>query len=552
MKKKSKTTGGYVLIAGMLMIFIVFPIVTIFMKAVIVDDRFNITNAIKTIGSSGNVETILNSLLLGVLVVIVSSLIATPIAFILTKTKYANKKWLDIILMIPFMTPPYISSMGWILFIQKRGIFQQLFPLTGEFSENFFSLFGLTIIMSFHVFPFMTTLLKNAILNLGDNLEESGAVLGGGFLYRLRKITLPLLKGNYAIGMLLVFVKTLSEYGTPATFGKKIGFYVFTTDIHRYATTSPIDFGKAASLSSVLVSICMIMWVIQSYVTTKNTYNLVGEKGNRIKAKSHKNGIEMLCGVYIALIIILSIGIPYFSVLVTSLINLRGYGITAGNFTFKHYAELFDTNSKATRAILTSSFLAFISATISSVFGTVIVIVTQKAKKWKKIIEAEAMLPEMIPNIVLVIGLMLFWNKIYKYIPLYNTLWFMVLVYVIMFLPYSIQYVSSAVMQISDNLIMAGKISGGNKIFVFRKITLPLTMKGIISGWMLTFIIVFRELVAASLISPPNTITVSTFIVKEFEQGSVSVGMSMAVICVLFTTTVLIIMSQVKERKRVE
>lgn len=101
---------------------------------------------------------------------ITATLIATPLAFLLARTKYAKYKWLDIIFMIPFMT----------------------------------------------------TILKNAILNIGNNLEESGATSGGGFFYRMRRITLPLLKGNYAIAMLLVFVKTLSEYGTPAIFGNLI------------------------------------------------------------------------------------------------------------------------------------------------------------------------------------------------------------------------------------------------------------------------------------------------------------------------------------------
>ncbi|HAU86805.1 MAG TPA: hypothetical protein DCW90_15345 [Lachnospiraceae bacterium] len=152
------------------------------------------------IGDKGNLKTIKNSILLGVLVVIASTIIATPLAFLLAKSKYAKYKWLDIIFMIPFMTPPYISSMGWILFMQKRGLFQQLFPWTGNLSEKFFSLFGLTLVMSFHVFPFLVTMLKNAILNLGKSLDESGAVSGGSYFYRMWKITLPLLKGNYAIG----------------------------------------------------------------------------------------------------------------------------------------------------------------------------------------------------------------------------------------------------------------------------------------------------------------------------------------------------------------
>ena len=255
-------------------------------------------------------------------------------------------------------------------------------------------------------------------------------------------------------------------------------------------------------------------------------------------------------GIYIFIVIIVTIGVPYFSVIATSLIKLRGYGLAAGNFTFQHYVELFTKNSKGWEAMLTSTFLAIVSATIASMVGTLIVVSIKKAKKWKKVIEGEALIPEMLPNIVLVIGMMLFWNKIYDLLPLYNTLGFMVLVYVVMFLPYSIQYVSSAIMQTGDSLIEAGKVCGGNRAYVFLHITLPLIMRGVMQGWMMIFIIVFRELVGASLISPPNVQTVSTFIVREFEQGSASVAMAMALICVLITTVLLIILNNVIGRKK--
>ena len=547
--KRNKTIA-YAAIALALFCFIIVPVLTVFAETVMVDGRLDFSNAIQAIGNDRNLETIKNSLLLGVLVVIVSTIIATPLAFLLARTEYGNKKWLDIVLMIPFMTPPYIASMGWILFMQKRGLFQQLFPWTGSISEGFFSLAGLVFVMSLHVFPFMTTILKNAILNIGINLEESGAVSGASFWYRMRKIIMPLLTGNYAIGMLLVFVKILSEYGTPATLGKRIGFYVFTTDIHRYATTAPIDFGKAASLSAVLVSICLIMWYVQNYITAKNTYNLVSGKGQKRRTYEVKRRTKVLGGMYIALIIIVAIGIPYFSVIATSLIKVRGYGLAAGNFTFQHYIDLFTANGKGIQALLTSTMLGVLVATIASIAGTLIVVAIRKAKTWKKVIEMQALLPEMVPNIVLVIGLMLFWNKIYNILPLYNTIGFMVLVYVVMFLPYTIQYVSSALMQMGDSLIQAGRVCGASKMYIFRKITLPLIMQGVLYGWMMIFIIVFRELVAASLISPPNVQMVSTFIVKEFEQGSASVGMAMAVVCVLVSTTLLIILNYATSRKK--
>ena len=127
----------------------------------------------------------------------------------------------------------------------------------------------------------------------------------------------------------------------------------------------------------------------------------------------------------------------------------------------------------------------------------------------------------------------------------------MVLAYVVLFLPYTVQYVTSSFTQISDSLMAAGQVFGGSPAYILRRITLPLIRQGIATGWMMTFIIAFRELVTASLIAPPNTLVVSTFIVREFEQGSVSVGMAMAVLCVLFSTTALPILNTVIDHRKV-
>lgn len=394
------------------------PLITVFEKAVIIDGRLDLYQAWRTIANAENVQTVCNSLWLGVCVVLCSTVIAVPTAYLLARTRLAAHGWLDIVFMIPFMTPPYIASMGWILFMQKRGLFQQLFPATGSWSEGFFCFGGLVLVMSLHVFPFLMTMLKNAMLNIPASLEESGAVFGAGFGLRLRRIFAPLLTGNYAIGALLVFVKTLSEYGTPYTLGRRIGFYVFTTDIHRYSTTAPIDFGRSASLSSVLICICMAMWLMQNYITGKNSYRLVSGKGSRPARTKLSVAGQIGAWLWVALVILVAVGVPYFSIIATSLIKLRGYGLAAGR-TF-----------------------------------------------------------------------------------------------------------------------------GGTPAYVFCRVTLPMISRGIFAGWMMIFIIAFRELVTASLIAPPNTLVVSTYINREFEQGSVSLGMAMAVLCVLITTTALLVFNR--------
>ena len=260
---------------------------------------------------------------------------------------------------------------------------------------------------------------------------------------------------------------------------------------------------------------------------------------------------KIISWLYIIIILLLSVGVPYFSVISTSLIKLRGFGFKAGNFTFQHYLELFTENEKGIHALLNSLILAVSAATICAVLGTIIVLTVRKSKsKLRKVVEAMGLLPEMLPGIVLIIGIMLFWNQIYHVIPLYNTLGIMILAYVVLFLPHTIQYVTSSFTQVSDSLMSAGQVFGGSPFYIFRRITLPLILKGIMSGWMMTFIIAFRELVTASLIAPPNTLVVSTYIVREFEQGSVSVGMAMAVLCVLFTTTALLILNRFIDKQK--
>ena len=526
------------------------PLITVFAKAVIVDGRLDLYQAWQTIASSENVQTVCNSLLLGVCVVLCSTIIAVPTAYLLARTQLKKHDWLDIIFMIPFMTPPYIASMGWILFMQKKGLFQQLFPATGSWSEGFFCFGGLVLVMSLHVFPFLMTMLKNAMLNIPASLEESGAVFGACFGLRLRKIFAPLLTGNYAIGALLVFVKTLSEYGTPYTLGRRIGFYVFTTDIHRYSTTAPIDFGRSASLSSILVCICMAMWLMQNYITNKNSYRLVSGKGSRPAQTKLSTVGQVGTWLWVLLVVLVAIGVPYFSIISSSLIKLRGYGLAAGNFTLEHYKELL-TTPKALSSIWKSLLLAVSSATICSVIGTAVVVAVRKSKGFfKKALEGVSLLPEMLPSIVLVIGIMLFWNAIYKVLPLYNTIGIMVLAYVVLYLPYTVQYVTSAFTQINDSLLQAGRVFGGTPSYVFRRVTLPMISRGIFAGWMMIFIIAFRELVTASLIAPPNTLVVSTYINREFEQGSVSLGMAMAVLCVLITTTALLVFNRCVGRRK--
>lgn len=140
------------LLAVVLIFLIVCPVGMIFAKAVMQNGRLDFSPAVQTLLNPENAHMIGNSLLLGVLVVLLSTLIAAPLAYLFSRTKFARYRVFDILFMIPFMTPPYIASMGWILFMQKKGLWQQLIHAAAGCEKLFFTLGGLVLMMSLHIF----------------------------------------------------------------------------------------------------------------------------------------------------------------------------------------------------------------------------------------------------------------------------------------------------------------------------------------------------------------------------------------------------------------
>jgi len=541
---RKNMSWGVTLALVLMTLLVVTPLLFILVRSMTPNDQWNVLAPLQVIMDAELSVVLTNSIMLGFWVVAGASILALPMAFLTAKTSLARHKWLDVVLIIPFMTPPYIGSMGWMLFMQRRGFLEQMAPFTEELTPYFFSLFGMVTIMSLHLFPFLYLILRNALRRIGAGYEEAGAVYGGGFVYRFRRIFVPLLLGSYAMGALLVFVKTIAEFGTPATFGRKIGYHVLTSEIHRFTSSWPIDFSKATALASVLLATCLIFWYGQNLISRRYDYQTLGGKGSKVKLIHLKGWGRFTAWGYIVFLLVTSIGIPYFSILASSLQKLRGDGLRWGNFTLEHYKKLLTWGSPGMEALLNSLGLALITATIAVVIGTFLAMQIKHASRVsERVTDAFSLLPNTVPGIVTVVGLILLWNSPWMPIKIYNTYGMVVLTYVVLFLPYTVQYVKSGYQQIDASLTNAGRVFGGTPWYTFRRVVLPLLVPGMMAGWMMTFTISIRELVASLMILPPSMKVSATYIYAQFEQGEVSLGMAMAVISVGLTTIVLAVMN---------
>lgn len=531
-----------------LIILILFPLGMILAKSFMPDDTWEWLAPLQVILSRDLSQVYINSLILGLTVVIGATLIAAPIAFLMSKTSFRRHWWLELVLLIPFMTPPYIGSMGWILFMQTRGFRDQFFPWLSFTQPLFFSFFGIVLVMSFHLFPFIYLVLRNTMNKLSGNLEEAGAIHGAGFIYRLRKIFIPLIFSSYTMGALLIFVKTISEFGTPATLGKRVGFYVLTTEIHRFTSTWPIDFGKAAALSSILLGTSMLIWAFQNHISERYKYQTIGGKGQREKVYVLGNWSIFAWG-YVGFILILSIGIPYFSILSASLLKQWGFGLSLSNLTLAHYSELLRVGSAGFKALSNSVTFSFYAASAAMVIGTYLALVGRKSKGFHRgFIDVSSLLSNTVPGIVIIVALILFWNAPWMNLSVYNTKLILPLTYLVLFLPYTVQYVKASYNQIGHSLLEAAMVSGAKPTYTLSRITFPFIWPGMLAGWMMTFIISVRELVGSLIIRPPGVETTATFIFSQFEQGTTSLGMAMAVSSVGITTILLLIL-QAYQRK---
>lgn len=533
----------------LLIVLVMMPLLFVFMRGVMPDGTFEGLAPFRLLAEERYWSIFLNSILLGLGVVIGASLLAAPLAFFMARTEMKKQRWVDVVLIIPFMTPPYIGAMGWILSMQPNGYAEQLLPFLAAVTPYFFSYFGMVLVMSLHLFPFIYLIMRNNLENIGGRLEEAGIVHGGSFFNRVRRIIMPLFLSGYSMGALLVFVKTIGEFGTPVTLGNRIGYYVLTSEIHRYTSIWPLDFGTAAILSTLLLSVSMLIWFVQQWLVNRRHDQVVTGKG-QTEAITYLGKKRIFAWLYLAVVLLLSIGVPYFAVASTALLDIQGNGLSFTNLTLRHFVDLFTGSGR--QALWNSVWLAALAATISASIGIWVAILIMKKKQGIKetTMDFLSLAPNTVPGIVVVVGLILFWNAYWNPAPIYNTWMMLVLTYVILYLPFTVQNIKAVYGQLGDSLFQAAKMSGASSFYMIRTVLIPLLIPGILAGWMMTFTISMRELVGSLILRPPNMHTSATFIYAQFEQGTPALGMAMALVSVGLTTIMLIMIEQMKARSQ--
>ncbi|HFP9358946.1 TPA: ABC transporter permease [Klebsiella michiganensis] len=432
----------------------------------------------------------------------------------------------DLLFLIPFLTPPYIAALSWMLMLQSHGYLQQL---TGwDLNDLLFSRIGIVLVMTLNIFPVVYFAVSRSLLASGQRLAIVARVHGASAWRAFWHITLPMLSPALAAGMLLAFTLAIEEYGVPAALGSRAGLVMLTVGIEKKLADWPVDLPGASLLSLLLIAVALLAWWLQKRLTgDKEVTSVTGKPGEN-------SGAELGWLTLPAVLVMAGVGglavvMPGASMVLTSLMSTLSGGIHADNVTLRHFAALFAQQGDALSALATSLSLALASAGVVGLVGLLAawLVVVQKMKG-SAFVDALSLLPAALPGVVVGVGLILLWNQPFWPVSPYNT-WFMLLLsYCCLLLPWPVRYVSSALRQLGNNLEPAARVHGATALQALRLIVLPLVFPALLAAMLMVFAVASRELVTSLLLAPAGTQTVSVFIWRQFEQGSAGEGMAMA------------------------
>jgi len=542
------STMLYIVMVVML-ILILYPLLMVFLQSLFPDIfegslKGFLAPFIQVLKSEGLFGVVTNTILWGIAVTIGCILVGVPCGFILAKTDMPGKGLIRVIYAIPYMTPPYVGALAWILFIQERGFLEEMLAgrLPGFVQDLFFSFWGLTFIMILFLYPFTALGIEAGLRALPSNFENSARVLGANRSALIRRIVTPLLLPVILNTGLLVFLQTVSNFGVPATLGSRARYPIITAEIYNLISRWPINFPLSTALSGILVAMALAIMYISEWVMKKRDYGVISGRGI-YQVYTLNKFQKLLAGGFVFVLFLCSVAIPFATMIFASLVKIWGGGFfNLSNYTFQNYIQVFGPQSDGLQALWISFSLGLIAPTIILLGAAFIAYVLSHYKGGLAFaLNFIGFLPRSLPKVVVVVGLILAWNAPWVGIRIYNTYFMLLLAYVVLYLPDALRYGDSGMRNITRNLENSALVMGASKWRVFIKIIFPLLRPYLIASWILSFIICVRELVASILLLPPGIETTATYIFSQFEQGGLSEAMCMATVTITLTVAALLI-----------
>ena len=539
MTTKKRSNPGIYAVLLILLILVAAPLVAVLVTAF---TGYRVEeSALGSLARPEMLRIIGNTVWLSFLVVIFATLFAAPLAFFRSWTPMRRSGWVEVLIMVPFMTPPFAAAMAWMDFTRLRGVADMLLGKTlgDAVRSGINSVWGMGFIMAAELFPFLYLILRNAFASIPASQLEMAQVAGASRWQQFSRVVAPAVLGPYSLGALIVFIKAAGEFGTPVTLGNAIGYEVLVSSIYQDVTIDPLNFSKAAASSSVLFTLGVLAWAIQQWAG--RGVLATGGRVSRAVQLRPSRGAMALAWIYTLLVFTVTVFIPYISIILAAMTILRSKPPTPNNLTFDYF-HIVLTMPSGQEALTRSIVLGAIGATTAVLLAIAVAVFTMRNRSWSaRFTDFLAVAPDTVPGIVLAIGFILLWNSPKLPASPYGSQLILVMAFTVLFVPMAVQNIKTSAAAMSPTLTEASAVAGATSWQTFTRVTLPMLAPGIFAGWLLAFFVGIRELVMSSLIRPTRINLLAPWIMNQFEQGHRAEAMAMTLIGVGTSTAVLVL-----------
>ena len=489
-------------------------------------------------GNERMFRLLLNSALYAVGVCLVAVTIGGALAWVGERTNAPLRSWLLPIGLMPLAIPGVLFTLaGLLMFTPNTGLVNALvaryLPLEGVL--NVYSLQGMIFVEGAQASPLAYLMIAGYLRSVDSSLEEAARVAGAGVRRTLRRITAPLGAPTLLGVTLLVFVRTIESFETPALIGIPARIPVFTSTIYVAIRDSPPDFGLASAYSTVLIVITSIGIYLYSRVLRRagQFATITGKGGATTRLDLGRWRWAVTIGVllYASAVVVLPIAVLLWTSLLPSFAAPSMEALASINLS--NYTTILtrpDFHSAAGNTVLVSMSSAVLISLIALALAWVIV----RAKvRGAWLLDTVASVPLVVPGIVM--GMAFLTLALNVPIGLYGTITILVILHVTRFLPYGMRTATAGLVQIDTELEEAGAIAGAGWIRRMRRIVLPLVLPTLFGGFLYAMLLSVRELSGSIMVYTINTRLFSILIFDYWQNGELGLlsAASVMVIVVL-------------------
>ena len=474
------------------------------------------------------IKPLINSLVIGVCVSVCAILLGSILAWLMVRSDLPFKKFFSLAVIIPYMIPSWCKSQAWLsMFKTARlggapGFMASLGLDVPEWLA--YGPVAIIIVLTLHYYAYTYLLVSSALNSINSELEEMGEIQGAGKAMILRKITLPLVLPAILSAVILTFSKAIGTFGTINYLGSPVQYYTLSSQLYMNINSRDTQTGFAMAILMIIIA-SIAVFVNQKLIGSRKSYATIGGKGGRSTliglGKVGRPVITAALFVFFAVGIIMPIVI-----LVMESFMLKEGIYSLDNFTLHYWIgesnpQIMEglpgifKNDEFINSLFNSLRLTLVNGVFGTIFGQLLGYITAKGRGrlHGKLVEQLVFIPYLIPSVAfggIYLSMFSQPQQIFgvTLVPaLYGTFALLTLVSVVKHLPFAARAGTSNMLQISGELEEAATIEGAGFFKRFVKIVFPLSKGGFISGFMLIFVSIMKELDLIILIMTPKTST---------------------------------------------